>query len=111
MRYFGFFGVSQREVELARTANQLARSCREQVYQQAAARAAHMNHAEARGYVRVKAAEVLRRAAAAHVQGEASGMAARQRELANLATDIVSQWVLAEIIEIRLHAPPARKVA
>ncbi len=111
MRFFAILGVSQRAILTTKTANRLARACRQPVYDLVWQRARGMGKAEASGYIRAKAAVLMRRGAEVRVRAEPRLSATEHAAVAAQATEIVVQLVLSDVIRMRVLPPAVRKVA
>jgi hypothetical protein len=100
MAMFGAFGRRRIERRVTQLAGEIARRSRQDVWHRVHHRIGPMSLAEARGYIRARAAEIVHDQTQAAME-QPSGVPARYRErLLDEATELVIQFVLADLLKL-----------
>jgi hypothetical protein len=112
MGMFSPFGRRRMERQVTRLAGEVARRSRETVWGRVHHRIGPMSLAEARGYIRARAGEVVYSESRAALERNA-GIPIQYRErLVNEATELVIQFVLADLLKLgQQHFTRQRRAA
>jgi len=99
MRLIGFLANARKAKHLAEVAVVVARRCRTEVFERCERKAIYMGAAEARGYIRARAAAVIHAEAARMLHVDAQLDASQATELVHQATEAVVELVHATLMQ------------
>jgi hypothetical protein len=111
MRLFAFLTSPQRAKHLAEVAIAVARRCRGEVLDRCERRAAYMTAAEARGYIRARAAAVVFAEVQQALAVDARLDAKAADEVLDQATEAVVELVHASVLQQRSRSFARRRAA
>ena len=100
MGMFSPFGKRRMERQVTRLAGEVARRSRETVWGRVHHRIGPMSLAEARGYIRARAGEIVVSEAKAALQRNSNVPVVYRERLINEATELVIQFVLADLLKL-----------
>lgn len=111
MRLLGFLASAQRAKHLAEAAIAIARRCRAEVLERCERRAVQMSAAEARGYIRARAAAVVYPEAQLTLTADSLLGVTATTELLDQATEAVVELVHVSVLQQRSRSFARRRAA